>query len=86
MKRLKPGEPGDHGTYIQLPQHPGRPPTPASLRDRKPRADPPVDAILTLYLHCMVSCPHEVEALAAVSAWLDEQPTIAGIKLDIDEP
>ena len=33
----------------------------------------------------MVACPHEVEALKAVSAWLDAQPEIANVELDIAE-
>ena len=69
--------------YVQVASGPGRPPTPVSLRNREPHIVPPVDAILTLYLHCVVACPHEVEALKAVSAWLDAQPEIADIDLSV---
>jgi len=71
----------DHGGYIQLRVPPGRPPVPASLRDRPPV---PTDAILTLWLWCAAANCIEHEAMAAVSAWLDVQPEIANIKLDID--
>ncbi len=67
--------------YVQLPSAPGRPPTPASLRNRKPV---PTDAILTLWLWCAAANCIEREAMAAVSAWLDVQPEIANIKLDIE--
>ena len=45
----------------------------------------PTDAILSLWLACSTRAPEEKKALVVVGAWLDAQPEITNIELDIDD-